>query len=140
MKIRQGFAALPVPHPSTPSLFFLFSGFLARQMRGRGSQHPYIGWGGPAAPQPGGRFPGTCPQICFLFFLQISTCRPAAGRPGPGRPAAGRPAALYKVCPVTPIWLTKNLEKKKREGGRGGVRERQSGEVLSDFKPATLGN
>ena len=47
---------------------------------------------GPAARLPGGRFPGTCPQFVFLFFLQISPCHPAAGRPGPGsRAARSRP-------------------------------------------------
>ena len=46
--------------------------------------------------------------------------RPAAGRPAPpGRPAAGRAAPghpIKGVCPVTPIWLTKNLQKKEERG------------------------
>ena len=60
---------------------------------------------------------------------------PGCGAAGPpGRPAAGRPAPHpYIRCWLPPhplICLTKNLEKKKREGGR----ERQSGEALSDFQ------
>ena len=99
----------------------------------------------------------------FLFskFTGIYPGRPAAGRPGPGRPAAGRqrggrpprppgsgasgpgpPAAgrpalppLYKGWLVPPpLTLKFQKPRKKREGGRGGVRERQSGEALSDFQ------
>jgi len=63
-------------------------------------------------------------------------CRQASGDRQPGSGAAG-PPPLYKVlaAPHPLICLTKNPEKRKeREGGRGGVRERQSGEALSDFQ------
>ena len=86
----------------SPSLsFFLVSEILVMQMRGGGtSQLLYKGGradrpaagrpGGPAAPLPGDRPPGTCAQLFEQNFLYKSPCRPAAGRPGPGRPAAGR--------------------------------------------------
>ena len=70
-------------------------------------------------------------------------------RTGPWEPAArlggGRPPHPYiRVLAAPPlICLAKNPEKRKeREGGRGGVRERQSGEALSDFQAGdlTLGN
>ena len=54
----------------------------------------------------------------------------------PGCGAAG-PPPLYKVlaAPYPPFGLLKIQKKRKeREGGRGRVRERQSGEVLSDFQ------
>ena len=63
MKIRQGFAALPLPHPSSPSLFFSFFWIFSEANEGvRGSQHLYrVGGAG----------------------------RPAGGRPGPATPLPG---------------------------------------------------
>ena len=66
--------------------------------------------------------------------------RQRGGRPPwpPGSGAAG-PLPLYKVlaAPSPPFGLLKIQKKKKREGERerrGEVRERQSGEALSDFQ------
>ena len=92
----------------------------------------------PAAPLPGGRGLNTKKK-------EKKNCRqvPGAGRPAAGRtaPLAARqrggrpPATLYKVfAPSPPFGLLKIQKKKKREGGRGGVRGRQSGEALSDFQ------
>ena len=70
---------------------------------------------------PGSRVAGATRKIIADRFL------------GPvARQLGDRPPPLYKVLAAPhPIWLTKNPEKKKREGG---VRGRQSGEALSDFK------
>ena len=93
----------------------------------------------------------------FLKFIGIYPGRPAAGRQGnfcrkaPGGPVArqrgGRPprppgsgAAASPpnkgVAAPTPSFASLKIQKKRkeREGGRGGVRERQSGEALSDFQ------
>ena len=75
--------------------------------------------GGPAARQRGGQ-----PAL-----------QAARQRSGGHKPPAGGvtgPPTLYKVlaAPHPLICLTKNPEKKKREGGR----ERQSGEALLDFQ------
>ena len=105
----------------------------------------------PAAPLPGGRdlagrlpggrgLPAKKRQKKFADG-SLGTGRPAAGRPASqaARLGGGWPPPLYKGvgCPSPFICLAKNLERKKRkerEGGRGGVRERQSGEALPDFQ------
>ena len=60
---------------------------------------------------------------------------PGRGAAGPGRPPAGRPAppTLYKVLAAPhPLFGLLKIQKKRKE--REGVRERQSGETLSDFQ------
>ena len=100
-----------------------------------------------AARQPGGRGLSAKKVDKKLRRSPWRTGRPAAaGRPalqaarqrsgGPWPPACGAtaPPTLYKVlaAPHSLICLTKNPEKRKeREGGRGGVREMQSGEALN---------
>ena len=85
--------------------------------------------GRPAAGRPGPGRPAAGRQGLKRKKKEEKNCRqvPGAGRPAAGRPAppvhpaAGRPAPQpYIRCwqPLTPIWLTKNPEKKKREGGR----------------------
>ena len=90
----------------------------------------------PAAPQPGGRDPAAGRQGLIRKKKKKKYYRQVPGDRPPGSGAAG-PPPLYKVlaAPHPLICLTKNPEKRKeREGGRGGVRERQSGEALSDFQ------
>ena len=95
---------------------------------------------------PGCRAAGTWPPGCRAAGanLQKKENKIAARSLGTGRPAAGRPASqaarlggarppCWLLLPL--ICLAKNSEKRKeREGGRGGVRERQNGEALSDFQ------
>ena len=55
MKIRQDFAVLPLPHPSSPSLpLFSFFWIFSKANEGEGQPTPLYRGGGPAAPQPGG--------------------------------------------------------------------------------------
>ena len=80
---------------------------------------------------PGSRAAGAYPQKKEKQKLQTDPWGLAARQRG------GRPPPLYKVlaAPHPLICLTKNLKKsKEREGGREGVRERQSGEALSSFQ------
>ena len=123
--------------------YFLFSFFTKIYVRVR-NLHEYT----PAAPLPGGRGLSAKKIDKKLRRGLWRTGRPAAGRPalqaarqrggGPWPPACGAtgPPTLYKVlaAPHPLICLTKNPEKKERERGRGGVRERQSGEALPDFQ------
>ena len=126
-------------------LYFLFPFFLKKI---------YLFWkfteiypGRPAAGRPGPDRPAAGRQgLIYKKTRQKIAPRslenrpPGSGAAGPGRPPAGRPVppTLYKVlaAPHPLICLTKNPEKKKREGerGRGRARERQSGEALPDFQ------
>ena len=103
--------------------------------------------GRPAAGRPGPGRPAAGRQglICKKRGKQIADRSLGTGRPAAWRPASqaarlggGRPPPHpYISCglPLPLICLAKNPEKRKeREGGRGGVRERQSGEALSDFQ------
>ena len=125
------------PKPPIRERFFNFYIFYFRFLKNIFSIWKFteIYPGRPAAGRPGPGRPAAGRQGFFRKKNTKNNCRQV---PGTGRPAVGRPASLPYVniykgvgCPSPPIWLTKNPEKKKREGG---VRERQSGEALSDFQ------
>ena len=92
-----------------------------------------------------------CKKFRGKFALKpLEDRSPDSGAAGPqGRPAAGRqaPAARQRDdrlprpyirgwLPHTPSFTSLKIQKKRneREGGRGGVKESQSGEALSDFQ------
>ena len=131
---KRIFAFLASRHGGLQSAVFLFSFFIKIYFRFQNLQE-YT----PAAPLRGGR--GFSAKI-LRNSLQKNpwrTGRPTAGRPAPqaARQRSGRLPPIYKglAAPHPLICLTKNPEKRKeKEGGRGEVRERQSGEALSDFQ------
>ena len=114
--------------------------FLFSKFTGIYPGRPAAGWPGPGRPAAGrqGLF---CKNFHGKFALKpLEDRSPDSGTAGPGRPAAGRsPPRPYIMVwlPLTPSFASLKIQKKKRkerEGGRGGVRERQSGEGLSDFQ------
>ena len=96
----------------------------------------------PRQGRPGPGRPATGRQELICKKKSTKNCAEVPGEPaarqrggGPWPPACGAtasPPTLYKMlaAPHPLICLTKNPEKKKREGGR----ERQSGEALPDFQ------
>ena len=109
-------------------LYFLFLFFIKIYFR-FGILQKYT----PAAqlPPPGSRAAGAYPQKNDKK-LQTGPWGPIASSR-----AAGPPHPFIRCwLPLTPSFVLLKIQKKRkeREGGRGGVRERQSGEALSDFQ------
>ena len=90
--------------------------------------------------------PGSRAAGAYLQKKSTKNCAKVPGGPaarqrsgGPWPPACGATGPQpYIRCwlPLTPSFASLKIQKKRkeREGGRGGVRERQSGETLSDFQ------
>ena len=115
-------------------LYFLFSFFTKIYFRVR-NLHEYT----PPAPLSGGRGLSAKKVDKKLRRGPWRTGRPAAGRPAlAARLRGDRPPKPYIRCwlPLTPSFASLKIQKKRKEneGGRGKVRERQSGEALSDFQ------
>ena len=113
---------LSLTTPLPPSLSFLFSKFLARQMRGRGSQHPYIGVGGrpppsraaweagrPAAGRP---VPRDLSAIFFPLFFADKPLPPGSRAARSRPPGSGAGGVYFCKFPYQKYIFVKNGNKK----------------------------